>query len=104
MAYLGESLEERSDPALVLPTVRSVVSLAIVYNTAHPYSSEFEDPDRVCISRYAWGDDYHDVLRSRLRALVAWMAAEAGSGLEAFSCVDSGPVQERVFAEQAGLG
>ena len=56
------------------------------------------------IARYAWGDDYHAVLRDRLRQLVGWLAESAGPGLEAFSCVDNGPVQERVFAEQAGLG
>ena len=96
MRYLETSLEERLDPARVLPTVRSIVSLAVVYNTNAPAAG--------AISRYAWGDDYHDVLRGRLKRLVAWMADAAGAGFEAFSCVDTGPVQERVIAEQAGLG
>jgi epoxyqueuosine reductase len=104
MHYLSRSLDERSDPAAVLPTVRSVVSLAVVYNTDHPHSTDADEPGRAAVARYAWGDDYHEVLRDRLRALVAWMATEAGPGFEAFSCVDTGPVQERVFAEQAGLG
>ncbi len=103
MAYLAESLDEREDPARVLPTAASVVSLALVYHTPFPLSSEV-DPARVAVSRYAWGADYHDVVRARLRPLVVWMAEEAGPGFEAFSCVDSGPVQERVFAEQAGIG
>jgi epoxyqueuosine reductase len=102
MTYLTDSLDERVDPAAVLPTVRSIVSLGVVYNTAQPYSTTV--PDRAAVSRYAWGEDYHDVLRPRLRALVRTMAEDAGAGFEAFSCVDSGPVQERVFAEQAGLG
>jgi epoxyqueuosine reductase len=96
MTYLADSADERADPARVLPTVRSVVSLGVVYNTSEPAAA--------AVSRYAWGDDYHDVVRSRLTALVRWMAETAGKGLEAFSCVDSGPIQERVFAEQAGLG
>ncbi|MFI5179444.1 MAG: tRNA epoxyqueuosine(34) reductase QueG [Vicinamibacterales bacterium] len=104
MTYLARSLDERADPRQVLPTARSVVSLASVYNTAPPYSATMTESGRAVIARYAWGDDYHDVLRARLRRLVAWMADEAGPGFEAFSCVDSGPVQERVFAEQAGLG
>ena len=104
MRYLADSLEERANPAAVLPTARSVVSLAVVYNTAQPYSTDAATGERAAIARYAWGADYHDVLRERLRALVSWMAAEAGAGFEAFSCVDNGPVQERVFAEQAGLG
>ena len=96
MTYLAESADERSDPALVLHSVRSVVSLGVVYNT--------REPTAAVVSRYAWGEDYHDVVRSRLTPLVRWMAEAAGKGFEAFSCVDSGPIQERVFAEQDGLG
>ena len=108
MTYLAESLDERLDPRRVLPTARSVVSVAVVYNTASsreaPTGEAAADSGRVAISRYAWGDDYHDVLRTRLRALLIWMQQQAGPGFEAFSCVDAGPIQERVFAEQAGLG
>jgi epoxyqueuosine reductase len=105
MDYLRASLDERLDVTTFLPTAQSVISLAVVYNTKHPYSTEATaEPGRVAIARYAWGDDYHDVLRARLRALVTWMAAAAGPGLEALTCVDDGPVQERVFAEQAGVG
>jgi epoxyqueuosine reductase len=105
MRYLADSLEERLDPAAVLPTARSVISLAVLYNTDAPYSTEAaHQVDRAAVARYAWGDDYHDILRGRLRALVTWMSEVGGPGLEAFTCVDDGPVQERVFAEQAGLG
>jgi epoxyqueuosine reductase len=96
MTYLARSAAERLDPARVLPGVRSIVSLAVIYNT--------HAPPATVVSRYAWGRDYHDVLRERLTELLAWMADSAGPGFEAFSCVDAGPVQERVFAEQAGLG
>ncbi len=104
MRYLRDSLDERSDITRVLPTARSVVSLASVYNTAAPYSTAMTGPGRAAVARYAWGEDYHDVIRVRLRRFVQWMAETAGPGLEAFSVVDDGPVQERVFAEQAGLG
>ena len=104
MRYLSDSLDERMDPERVLPTVRSVISLAVCYNTSQPYSTADAVRGRAAISRYAWGENYHDVLRGRLRRLVQDLATEAGSGFEAFSCVDDGPVQERVFAEQAGLG
>ena len=104
MAYLRKSRDERLDPRRVLPTARSVVSLACLYNTADPYSTAVTEPGRAVIARYAWGDDYHDVLRARLTELVRWMDEASGGGIEAFSCVDNGPVQERVFAEQAGLG
>jgi epoxyqueuosine reductase len=102
MTYLADSLDERLDPRAVLPGARSVVSVGIVYNTGVEAQSSRDG--RAVIARYAWGDDYHDVMRSRLRALLTWMADQAGPGFEAFSCVDNGPVQERVFAEQAGLG
>jgi epoxyqueuosine reductase len=109
MTWLADSLGERLDPAQVLPTVRSIVSVAVVYHTvpdaARPdRAPDVAPPDPVRVSRYAWGDDYHDVMRPRLTALLSWMAEQAGRGFEAFSCVDAGPVQERVFAEQAGLG
>ncbi len=104
MRYLADTLDERLDVTVMLPTARSVVSLACVYNTAEPYSTAIDDEGRAAVARYAWGDDYHDVLRPRLRALLRWMADTAGPGLEALSGVDDGPVQERVFAEQAGLG
>ena len=104
MQYLNKSRDERLDPRRVLPSARSVVSVAAVYNTRAPYSTDVAEPDRAKVARYAWGEDYHDVLRARLRELVRWMAGRAGPGFEAFSCVDSGPVQERVLAEQAGLG
>lgn len=104
MAYLADSLEERLDPRVTLPTARSVIALGTVYNTAHPYSAAVEDPERVAIARYAWGDDYHDVLRARMRRLLAALAAEAGPGFEAVTSVDHEAVQERVLAEAAGLG
>jgi epoxyqueuosine reductase len=104
MTYLADSLEERMNPLLTLPTAKSVISLAVVYNTDQPYSTAVTDPDRVAIARYAWGDDYHDVLRTRLRALLSALVADAGAGFEALSCVDHEPIQERVFAEAAGIG
>ena len=103
MHYLADSLDERIDPTRVLPGLRTIVCVACIYNTDRPYSTAL-GAGRAAISRYAWGDDYHDVMRTRLRTLVAWMAETAGPGFEAFSCVDSGPVQERVLAERAGLG
>jgi epoxyqueuosine reductase len=104
MAYLARSRDERLDPRRVLASAQSVVSVGSIYNTEKSDSAGGADSSCVSVARYARGDDYHDVLGARLRALVRWMAAEAGPGFEAFSCVDNGPIQERVFAEQAGLG
>lgn len=103
MHYLADPHGERADPRQLLPTARSVISLAVVYNVEQPLSVAAATGGRVAIARYAWGDDYHEVIRTRLRLLLAWLS-ERAPGLEAFTCVDDGPVQERVFAEQAGLG
>ena len=104
MHYLRDSLDERSDITRMLPTARSVISLACVYNSTEACSTTIDEEGIAVVARYARGDDYHDVLAARVRELLRWMADTAGPGLEALSCVDNGPVQERVFAEQAGLG
>ncbi|TAK15877.1 MAG: tRNA epoxyqueuosine(34) reductase QueG [Acidobacteria bacterium] len=104
MTYLADSLDERLDPSIALPTAKSIISLAVVYNTGQPYSTDVGDPERVAIARYAWGDDYHLVLRSRLRHLLAALAHAAGTDFEGLSCVDFEATQERVWAEAAGLG
>jgi len=57
----------------VLPSARSVIVTATNYNTERPYSTECADTGRALIARYAWGDDYHDVIAARHDALLAWM-------------------------------
>ena len=103
MGWIARSAERRADVRNVVPGARSVIVTGTVYNTARPYSSEVPR-DVARLSRYAWGDDYHDVLTSRLRALLAWMREESSEPFEARAYVDTGPVQERVYAQYAGLG
>ena len=71
MTYLHRSAKRRSDVRNVLPSARTVIVTATNYNTDRPYSTECSDPARAQIARYAWGDDYHDVVGARLEALVA---------------------------------
>jgi epoxyqueuosine reductase len=104
MAYLHRTAERRRDVRRVLPSARTVIVTGTVYNTDRPYSTESSDPGRAQIARYAWGDDYHDVIGKRLDALVAWMREASTEPFEALSYVDTGPVQERVYAQHAGLG
>jgi epoxyqueuosine reductase len=104
MAYLARSAARRSDVRHVVPTARSVIAVAVVYNTDRPYSTESRDPARAHIARYAWGDDYHEVIGSRLEALVAWMRACSPEPFDARAYVDTGPVLERVYARHAGIG
>lgn len=104
MAYLHRSADRRADVRNVVPSARTVISTATVYNTDRPYSTECADPQRAQIARYAWGDDYHDVIGARLDALLGWMRASSPEPFEARAYVDTGPVQERVYAQYAGLG
>jgi epoxyqueuosine reductase len=104
MDYMRRTADRRADVRHVLPSARSVVVLGTVYNVDRPYSTENADPTRAAIARYAWGDDYHVVIRQRLDGLLAWLREAAGGRLEARAYVDTGPVQERVYARHAGLG
>jgi epoxyqueuosine reductase len=107
MEWMHRSAEKRADVRNVVRGARSVIATATLYNTDRPYSSDLP-PDVGRISRYAWGDDYHDVLKARLDRLLAWirqtLAASEAEGFEARAYVDTGPVQERVYAQYAGLG
>ena len=107
MAWMHRSADRRADVRHVLPKARSVIVTATLYNTERPYSNAVAS-DVARISRYAWGDDYHDVLKTRLDALLAWIRDRLEpcdvEGFEARAYVDTGPVQERVYAQYAGLG
>ncbi len=81
-----------------------MIVLGTVYNVDRPYSNEPGEPDRAAVARYAWGDDYHVVIEQRLEALLEWLRARAGSDFEGRAYVDTGPVQERVYAQYAGIG
>jgi epoxyqueuosine reductase len=104
MAYLSRSADRRTDVRNVMPSARTVIALGTVYNTAFPYSVENDDPRQASIARYAWGDDYHEIIQQRLDALLEWLRHEAGDRFEGRAYVDTGPVQERVYAQYAGLG
>jgi len=103
MRYLSDHRAAiRSDPGQLLRGVSSIICVGLVYNGPEPYSTHFSDPERAWISRYAWGDDYHEILRSRLQNLDCRLKQ-----LEEFEsriCVDTAPVLERSLARAAGLG
>lgn len=106
MKYLHDP--RRSDPRLVLEGARSLIVVALNYHTAHPRT--FNAPQaadgspRGWISRYAWGDDYHDILREKLNGLVEAMRSKFAQPFAARAYVDTGPIVERVAAKYAGLG
>ena len=102
MAYLTSQVEKRRDLRNAFPWARSVLSVALQYDTPEPYSTETAG-DRGWIARYAWGDDYHDVMKAMLRRVAARLNEE-WPGVETRAYVDTGPVVERAYAAAAGLG
>jgi epoxyqueuosine reductase len=102
MAYLSGQVDRRSDLGTAFPWARSVICLGLQYDTPHPYSTE-APPERGWISRYAWGDDYHDVMKSMLDRLVERLREEA-EPFEARTYADTGPIVERAYAAAAGVG
>jgi epoxyqueuosine reductase len=102
MAYLTGQLARRADLRAAFPWARSLVCVGLQYDTPAPYSTAAET-DRGWIARYAWGDDYHDVVKARLESLRARLVAELGP-MESRVYVDTGPIVERAFAAAAGLG
>src|SRR5258706_6565022 len=104
MAYLERSADRRADVRSVLPSARSVIVTATLYNSDRPYSTECADPSRAQIARYAWGDDYHDVAVRRWQQRLEWLRGRSAEPFDARAYVDTGPVQERVYARHAGIG
>jgi len=100
MRWMERDPARRTDPRELLPGARSVVAVALNYYTPHEHA---EDPSTGKVSRYAWGDDYHDVLGEKLGALLAWVR-ERVPGAEGRVCVDAQPAMDKAWAARAGLG
>lgn len=104
MTFLERSAAQRADIRQALPSAQSVIVTATLYNTERPFTVASDDVDVAHVARYAWGDDYHAVIMRRLDALIAWMHQVHPGHFETAPYVDTGPVQERVFAQYAGIG
>ena len=100
MAWMTRDSARRSDPQLVLPGCRSVISVGMNYYTNNRAN---EKPGMGRIARYAWGKDYHLVMSRRLAQLESKIAALA-PGVTTMSYSDTGPIMEKAWAQQAGLG
>ncbi|MCS6770522.1 MAG: tRNA epoxyqueuosine(34) reductase QueG [Kiritimatiellae bacterium] len=104
MAWLARDPDRRINPSRVLPSVRSILVVGLSYYVEDPPPEMWGDPLRGRIARYAWGLDYHDEMLPRLRELAAWIESEAGRPVAHRAYVDTGPILERSWAEQAGVG
>lgn len=100
MAWMEREPEKRGDPREVFPDARSMVVVALNYFTPYEHT-DGENAGK--ISRYAWGDDYHDVLKEKLRDLLTWIKTEVPLA-DGKLCVDTAPVLDKAWAVRAGLG
>ncbi len=98
MRWMENKTDKRTDPREIVPGANTVISLAVNYYTPVPHAPEADEGK---ISRYAWGDDYHDLMDAKLRDLAT--ALEEMGGVQKLY-VDTGPVLERDWASAAGLG
>jgi len=100
MSWMARDVEKRISPREIFPAARSVVVVALNYYTPHQHE---QNPATGKVSRYAWGDDYHDVVAGKMRALLAWIK-EQDRHADGKVCVDIQPVMDKAWAVRAGLG
>ena len=100
--YTEERVRRANRPKALLEGAKSVISLALSYNTGEPASPHSQPRGK--IARYAWGDDYHDVIKKRLREFTDGLPAIAGRAVSARIFVDDGPMNDRAAAARAGVG
>ena len=100
MSWMARDVHKRIDPREIFPQARSVVVVALNYFTPLQHQ---QNPATGKVSRYAWGDDYHDVVKEKLRSLLSWIR-EQEPDAEGKVCVDIQPVMDKAWAVRAGLG
>ena len=100
MRWMARDVHKRIDPHEIFPQARSVVVVALNYFTPHQHQQTFGTGK---VSRYAWGDDYHDVVKEKLSSLLAWIK-ELEPRAEGKVCVDIQPTMDKAWAVRAGLG
>lgn len=98
MGYMENHFDMRLDPRILVPGSQTVISLAYNY-----FPSQTQRTDTFQISKYAYGKDYHDVVRAKLKQLVADLQKEIGE-IEGRVFVDSAPILEKAWAEKSGIG
>jgi epoxyqueuosine reductase len=102
MDWLSASAARRADPRALWADVRSVIMLGVNYGPGGDPLAILRERERGAVSVYAQSDDYHDVIKPRLKAVARWLTANAGGDVKVF--VDTAALMEKPLAEQAGLG
>lgn len=98
MSYMENHFDKRLDPTLLVDGAKSVISLLFNY-----YPSEQQNPDSYKISKYAYGEDYHFVIKNKLKELLQFMQQEIGE-VNGRAFVDSAPILDKAWAAKSGLG
>lgn len=106
MAYMARAdrVEWREDPTRILPGARAIVCVGLNYYPGDLPAALKTDPARGLIAHYAWGVDYHELVKPRLEELAAFIRSETGGQTASRVYVDTGPILERAYAAAAGLG
>ena len=102
--YSEERVRRGCSPQELLPGARSIIAAGISYNLPEGLEEDQNHAARGKVARYAWGDDYHHVLKKKLKALVEGMSDRLGSRVQARWYVDDGPMLDRAAAQRSGLG
>jgi epoxyqueuosine reductase len=106
--FTAERAETSCLPAALLPDAQSIIALGMCYLTEQPTDDDEDAAPRGRISRYAWGEDYHEVIKPKLQAFAAWLREyardEMGAEAETRLFVDTGRMVDRAVAQRAGLG
>jgi epoxyqueuosine reductase len=102
MGWMAANADRRADPAALWPEARTVIMLGTNYGPDQDPRDDLGIPDRGTISVYARGEDYHDLIKARLKRLGHWLCDNHGGDARVF--VDTAPVLEKALAEQAGIG
>ena len=100
MEWIDKRKEERGNIYNYFPEAVSLISVGMNYYSGY---SQKDLNSKFKFSNYAWGDDYHNVLKSRLKILLEWIRSSSAD-IKGVACVDTSPVMEKVWAEKAGLG
>lgn len=104
MQWLARRGEERKDMTKYFPEVKSVISVAINYFKGTSGEVVDEDNQTYNFSNYAWGDDYHLIVKNKLNELLKYITEELKIDTKGIACVDTSPVMEKQWAVQAGIG
>jgi epoxyqueuosine reductase len=100
MKWMEREPDKRTDPGILFPETKTVIAVALNYYTPHQHDT---DPAAGKVSRYAWGDDYHDVMQGKLRELLGWIKTEVPAA-DGKICCDIQPIMDKAWAVRAGLG